>query len=87
MYGIMTKKEAMAASEKRMAEYRMGDACERAFDRYEANLIAAGKQSLMADRDVRWAVSRVFFSAETQEQLDGYMAMEPKDIAALAATA
>ena len=45
-------------------------------------LSRAGKGSLLADKAVRWAVSRVFYTATSEEQLDGYMNMEPKDIAA-----
>lgn len=87
MYGIITKKEAMANSEKKLQDYRMANACERAFDKYEADLIRAGKGSLLDDTATRWAVSSMFYGASSVEELDRLSAMEPKDIAALAATA
>lgn len=84
MYGIITKKEAMANSEKKMDEYKLINACERTFDKYEADLIRAGKGSLLDDTAIRWTVSRMFYSAASVEKLKELAAMEPKDIVAFA---
>lgn len=86
MYGIITKKEAMANSEKKMDAYRLTNACERAFDKYEADLIRAGKGSLLNDTAVRWAVFRAFYGAASVRDLKELAAMEPNDIAAIVQT-
>ena len=82
MCGIISGKEAMELSEKHLAEYRMAEACERAFNKYMLDLVRSGKRDL-DDRSVIWAVSGIFYGATSMEELERYSAMTPEELVAL----
>lgn len=88
MDGIITAQEAMANSEKRIQAYRLGDACERAFDKYQADMIRKAPDKYHAfsgDKSLLRTVSALFFSAASQAELDSYMDKTPAELAEIAA--
>lgn len=71
-----------------MDTYRLGDACERAFLRYEMSLSETSPEeyrALKADRKRYFDLSRLFYGAATQAELDSYMDRTPAELAEIVA--
>lgn len=77
--------EAMAAGDRMAAHWKFADACEHALDKYRLALTEAGRKDELSDQSVRHTVTRAFFGAAIQEQLDKYMAMAPAEIVSMVA--
>lgn len=68
--------------------YRFAEACERALLRYEASMIETAHEeykALTEDKKLYFAISALFFGAETQAELDSYMDKSPAELAKIIA--
>lgn len=72
----------------RYQAYLLAEACERAFDHYQAEMIRKAPDEYHAfsdDRSLYITISALFYGAESQAELDSYMDKTPAELAEIAA--
>lgn len=77
--------EAMAASERFVAEYKRVEDAEDAWTSYQLALSKPEYDALRSDHSKYWALSGLFFGARDPEKLEQYASMTVDELAQLAA--